>query len=77
MTLGRLAGEDDLVGPAKFLASPDSDFVTGTVLYADGGYTYAAVTDDDFRSVGPRYTGEAQRRREGGVAQPRIDQHVP
>ncbi|MBB4689570.1 SDR family NAD(P)-dependent oxidoreductase [Amycolatopsis jiangsuensis] len=78
MTLGRLAGEDDLVGPALFLAGPGSDFVTGSVLYADGGYTYAAVTDDDFRSVGPKYTGEAQRRRdESEISHPRIDQHVP
>lgn len=27
----------DLIGPAVFLASPASDFVTGTILYPDGG----------------------------------------
>jgi gluconate 5-dehydrogenase len=27
----------DLVGPAVFLASAASDFITGTILYVDGG----------------------------------------
>ena len=29
----------DLAGPALFLASPASDYVTGQVLYVDGGFT--------------------------------------
>lgn len=29
---------DDLVGAAVFLASPSSDFVTGQILYVDGGW---------------------------------------
>ncbi len=33
---GRLA---DLVGPALFLAAPASDYVTGQVLFVDGGFT--------------------------------------
>jgi NAD(P)-dependent dehydrogenase (short-subunit alcohol dehydrogenase family) len=37
--LGRLEEPDDLVGPVQFLLSPASGFVTGHVLYADGGYT--------------------------------------
>jgi NAD(P)-dependent dehydrogenase (short-subunit alcohol dehydrogenase family) len=78
MALGRLAVEDDLVGPALFLAGPGSDFVTGTVLYADGGYTHAAVTDDVFRYNGPRWTGEGQRRKQdSAVARARIDHHTP
>lgn len=77
MPLRRLATEADMIGPAKFLASPDSDFVTGSVLYADGGYTYAAVTDEDFRYYGPKFADEAQRRKTDGIAHPRIDQFVP
>jgi NAD(P)-dependent dehydrogenase (short-subunit alcohol dehydrogenase family) len=36
---GRLGEPDDLAGPLLFLASPASDFYTGHILYADGGYT--------------------------------------
>ena len=35
--MGRMADIEDLVGPVVFLASAASDFVTGTVLYVDGG----------------------------------------
>lgn len=35
--MGRMADIEDLVGPAVFLASAASDFITGTVLYVDGG----------------------------------------
>jgi NAD(P)-dependent dehydrogenase (short-subunit alcohol dehydrogenase family) len=35
--MGRMAEIDDLVGPAVFLASAASDFITGTILYIDGG----------------------------------------
>ena len=35
--MGRMADVADLVGPAVFLASSASDFITGTVLYVDGG----------------------------------------
>ena len=36
---GRLGEPEDLAGPLLFLASSASDFHTGHVLYADGGYT--------------------------------------
>lgn len=36
--LGRYAEPSDLVGPALFLASPASDFVTGQTLFVDGGW---------------------------------------
>jgi gluconate 5-dehydrogenase len=35
--MGRMAEVEDLVGPTVFLASAASDFVTGTILYVDGG----------------------------------------
>ncbi|HYP09900.1 MAG TPA: SDR family oxidoreductase, partial [Xanthobacteraceae bacterium] len=36
---GRLGEPFDLAGPLLFLASKASDFYTGHILYADGGYT--------------------------------------
>jgi len=47
--LGRMGHPEDLVGPAIFLASDDANFVVGETLYVDGGYTTAAVTEDQFR----------------------------
>jgi len=35
----RLGTPDDLVGAALFLASPASAFITGQILYVDGGFT--------------------------------------
>ena len=37
--IGRNGRDEDLVGPAIFLASPASDYVTGQVLFVDGGFT--------------------------------------
>lgn len=37
--LGRLGEPEDLAGPVLFLCSRASDFHTGHILYADGGYT--------------------------------------
>jgi 3-oxoacyl-[acyl-carrier protein] reductase len=42
--LGRAAEANDMVGPALFLASDAARFVTGQVLYADGGWTKAGRT---------------------------------
>lgn len=36
---GRLGEPEDLAGPLMFLSSSASDFYTGHILYADGGYT--------------------------------------
>ncbi len=35
--MGRLGNTEDLIGPCVFLASAASDFITGTILYPDGG----------------------------------------
>ncbi|HWE63853.1 MAG TPA: glucose 1-dehydrogenase [Chloroflexota bacterium] len=37
--LGRLGEPEDLIGTLLYLASPASDFVTGAIMYVDGGYT--------------------------------------
>ena len=37
--LGRIADPKDVVGAAIFFAAPASDFVTGQVIYVDGGIT--------------------------------------
>jgi NAD(P)-dependent dehydrogenase (short-subunit alcohol dehydrogenase family) len=37
--LGRLARPQDVVGPVSFFCTSSSDFVTGQVLYVDGGLT--------------------------------------
>lgn len=37
--IGRNGELDDLVGPALFLCSPASGYVTGQVLFVDGGFT--------------------------------------
>ncbi len=39
--MGRLGRVPDLFGAAVFLASAASDFITGTILYVDGGWTAA------------------------------------
>jgi len=37
--LGRIGEPRDVVGPVQFFCSPASDFVTGQILYVDGGLT--------------------------------------
>lgn len=37
--LGRIADPKDIVGTALFFSAPASDFVTGQILYLDGGIT--------------------------------------
>ena len=57
LPFGRLGTVEDLVGPAIFLASAESDWVTGSVLYDDGGYTAVAAFDDEYRAKEVPYRG--------------------
>ena len=38
-------------GPAIFLATPESDWVSGSIVYCDGGYAHAAATDAEHRAT--------------------------
>ncbi|HET9915671.1 MAG TPA: SDR family oxidoreductase [Candidatus Binatia bacterium] len=49
LPLGRTETPEDMVEPCVFLASDGASYVTGTILYVDGGYTVAGVTDDRYR----------------------------
>jgi NAD(P)-dependent dehydrogenase (short-subunit alcohol dehydrogenase family) len=55
--VGRLGKPEDLVGAAIFLATDDSNFVSGESLYVDAGYSNAAVTEDSFRPAWGRTWG--------------------
>lgn len=37
--IGRLGEPEDFIGPVLFLSSSASDFMTGSIMYVDGGYT--------------------------------------
>lgn len=39
LPMNRMAKPEDCVGSAVFLAAPASDFVTGNIIYPDGGFT--------------------------------------
>ena len=43
LPFGRLGNEDDIVGPAIFLATDEARWIHGSVVYCDGGYVTAAV----------------------------------
>lgn len=56
--LGRVAEPEDMVGPCVFFASDDSRFVTGQLLYVDGGWTATSPYP-------PSYVEGAERKRGG------------
>ena len=51
LPLGRLGRDDDVKGPIVFLATTESDWITGSVVYCDGGYAHAAATDREHRAT--------------------------
>jgi NAD(P)-dependent dehydrogenase (short-subunit alcohol dehydrogenase family) len=57
LPFGRLGRAADVIGPAIFLASDESEWVTGSVLYADGGYVTGAATDAEHRHKESPYRG--------------------
>jgi len=46
--LGRTAETEEMVGPALFLASDQSSYVTGQVFFADGGWTIQGKLPADY-----------------------------
>ena len=42
--LGRAGTAEDIAGPVSFLCSDDSAYVTGAMLFADGGMLLTAHT---------------------------------
>lgn len=48
--LGRWASADEIAAPAVFLLSPAASYITGAVLFADGGWTAADGRFDPFGS---------------------------
>jgi enoyl-[acyl-carrier-protein] reductase (NADH) len=50
-----------MVEPCVFLASDGANYVTGTILYVDGGYAVAGVTDDRYRPEWARAGAEENK----------------
>ena len=61
LPLGRTETPEDMVEPCVFLASDGASYITGTILYVDGGYTVAGVTDDRYRPEWARAGAEGNK----------------
>ena len=72
----RLGIEDDMIGPAIFLATAESDWITGSVVYCDGGYGHAAATDREHRATGPKFDRRGTRMLAAAREQDWIDADV-
>jgi NAD(P)-dependent dehydrogenase (short-subunit alcohol dehydrogenase family) len=55
--LGRVGEPEDMVGPAVFLASDESAYVTAQLFYVDGGWTAAGVFPDSYVDAAARRQG--------------------
>jgi NAD(P)-dependent dehydrogenase (short-subunit alcohol dehydrogenase family) len=55
--LGRVGEPEDMVGPAVFLASDESAYVTAQLFYVDGGWTAAGTFPDTYVDAAARRQG--------------------